>query len=226
MGRIAPDYYVQDGVIPRTRLPEVLRRIDELSAEYGLRVATCSTPATATCTRWSATTRRRRARRSGPRSWPGRSSTLRRRGRLDHRRARRRAWTRRRYMPTMFAEADLDAFQRLRCAFDPARPGQPGQGDADAAAVRRGAGPVPRASARASRRGGAVLMATARAAHGHPRRSRRPRRARGGRAPMGSRPRRAAAGPSSAGGRRPPSPTSSCRRPPASTGRWSTTSAT
>src|SRR5919106_925331 len=32
MGRISPDYYVQDGVIPRTRLPEVLGRIDELAA--------------------------------------------------------------------------------------------------------------------------------------------------------------------------------------------------
>jgi glycolate oxidase len=38
MGRIATDYYVQDGVVPRTRLPEVLRRIAELSAEHGLRV--------------------------------------------------------------------------------------------------------------------------------------------------------------------------------------------
>jgi len=38
MGRIATDYYVQDGVVPRTRLPEVLRRIEELSAEHGLRV--------------------------------------------------------------------------------------------------------------------------------------------------------------------------------------------
>ena len=25
-----------------------------------------------------------------------------------------------RYMPSMFSEADLDAFHRLRCAFDPA----------------------------------------------------------------------------------------------------------
>jgi glycolate oxidase len=38
MGRVATDYYVQDGVVPRTRLPEVLRRIDELSQQYGLRV--------------------------------------------------------------------------------------------------------------------------------------------------------------------------------------------
>jgi len=38
MGRIATDYYVQDGVVPRTRLPEVLRRIEELSVSHGLRV--------------------------------------------------------------------------------------------------------------------------------------------------------------------------------------------
>jgi glycolate oxidase len=38
MGRVATDYYVQDGVVPRTRLPEVLRRIEELSEAHGLRV--------------------------------------------------------------------------------------------------------------------------------------------------------------------------------------------
>jgi glycolate oxidase len=39
MGRISPSYYVQDGVVPRTRLPDVLRRIYELGDEYGLRIA-------------------------------------------------------------------------------------------------------------------------------------------------------------------------------------------
>jgi glycolate oxidase len=39
VGRISPDYYVQDGVIPRTALPEVLRRIADLAGERGLRVA-------------------------------------------------------------------------------------------------------------------------------------------------------------------------------------------
>lgn len=39
VGRISPDYIVQDGVIPRTALPGVLRRIAELSAESGVRVA-------------------------------------------------------------------------------------------------------------------------------------------------------------------------------------------
>lgn len=39
MGRISPSYYVQDGVIPRTRLPEVLRRIGEISQRFGFRIA-------------------------------------------------------------------------------------------------------------------------------------------------------------------------------------------
>ena len=42
VGRISPDYIVQDGVIPRTALPEVLRRIAELaegSGAAGVRVA-------------------------------------------------------------------------------------------------------------------------------------------------------------------------------------------
>jgi glycolate oxidase len=38
MGRISADYYVQDGVVPRTKLPEVLRRIEALSQDAGLRV--------------------------------------------------------------------------------------------------------------------------------------------------------------------------------------------
>jgi glycolate oxidase len=38
MGRVSRDYYVQDGVVPRTRLAGVLRRIAELEAEHGLRV--------------------------------------------------------------------------------------------------------------------------------------------------------------------------------------------
>ena len=38
MGRVSPSYYVQDGVVPRTKLPEVLRRIRELEARSGLRI--------------------------------------------------------------------------------------------------------------------------------------------------------------------------------------------
>ena len=39
VGRISPDYYCMDGTIPRKRLPDVLRRISELSQEYDLSVA-------------------------------------------------------------------------------------------------------------------------------------------------------------------------------------------
>jgi glycolate oxidase len=37
-GRLAPNYIVQDGVIPRTKLPDVLKRIGEMSESVGLRV--------------------------------------------------------------------------------------------------------------------------------------------------------------------------------------------
>jgi glycolate oxidase len=39
VGRISPDYYCMDGTIPRARLPQVLARMKELSAKYGLGVA-------------------------------------------------------------------------------------------------------------------------------------------------------------------------------------------
>jgi glycolate oxidase len=39
MGRISPNYIVQDGVIPRTALPEVLEAISRIAAEVDLRVA-------------------------------------------------------------------------------------------------------------------------------------------------------------------------------------------
>jgi len=39
MGRVAPNYIVQDGVIPRTALPDMMRDIRRLSEAAGLRVA-------------------------------------------------------------------------------------------------------------------------------------------------------------------------------------------
>jgi glycolate oxidase len=39
MGKLSPDYYVQDGVIPRTKLPLVLAEIEELGNKYGYKVA-------------------------------------------------------------------------------------------------------------------------------------------------------------------------------------------
>ena len=39
VGRLSPDYYCIDGTIPRRTLPTVLTRMNELSEEYGLRIA-------------------------------------------------------------------------------------------------------------------------------------------------------------------------------------------
>ncbi len=39
LGRIRPNYYLHDGVVPRTRLPDVLRRVSEIGEHYRLPVA-------------------------------------------------------------------------------------------------------------------------------------------------------------------------------------------
>jgi FAD/FMN-containing dehydrogenase len=50
MGRIAPDLLVQDAVVPRSKLPVVLRQIYEIAGATTCACATCSTPGMATCT--------------------------------------------------------------------------------------------------------------------------------------------------------------------------------
>ena len=91
VGRISPDYIVQDGVIPRTALPEVLTAIAELSELLGRaggqrlpRRRRQPAPA-------GALRRRRRGRGRGRREGQRRDPRpLHRARRLDHRRARRR----------------------------------------------------------------------------------------------------------------------------------------
>jgi len=39
MGALAPNYYVQDGVVPRSKLPEMMRRVSEISKQFNLRIA-------------------------------------------------------------------------------------------------------------------------------------------------------------------------------------------
>ncbi len=39
MGVLAPNYYVQDGVVPRSKLPEMMRRVAEISEQFNLRIA-------------------------------------------------------------------------------------------------------------------------------------------------------------------------------------------
>jgi glycolate oxidase len=127
MGRIAPNYYVQDGVIPRTRLPEVLRRIDELAAEYELQVANVFHAGDGNlhplvCYDGSVAGEPERAEELAGLIVKacvdaGGSITGEHGVGLD----------KKRYMPAMFEEPDLAAFQRLRCAFDPDQLANPGK---------------------------------------------------------------------------------------------------
>jgi glycolate oxidase len=50
-GRISPDYMCMDSTIPRKRLADILLAIPRWRRSTSCAAATCSTPATATCTR-------------------------------------------------------------------------------------------------------------------------------------------------------------------------------
>lgn len=39
MGRLAPNYYVQDGVVPRTKLPQTIERVETIARDYKLLIA-------------------------------------------------------------------------------------------------------------------------------------------------------------------------------------------
>jgi glycolate oxidase len=39
MGALAPNYYVQDGVVPRSQLPEIMRQVAEISERFDVRIA-------------------------------------------------------------------------------------------------------------------------------------------------------------------------------------------
>ncbi len=38
VGRLSPSYFIQDGVVPRTKLPHIIRRITEISRKYNIRI--------------------------------------------------------------------------------------------------------------------------------------------------------------------------------------------
>ena len=121
MGRISPNYIVQDGVIPRTALPQILHEIEPLSAEAGLRVANVFHagdgnlhPLVLYDRRIDGQEDRRRAalRRASCELCvcAGGSIT----GEHGVGRGEKEG-----VMSEMFAEPDLATMQRVRCAFDP-----------------------------------------------------------------------------------------------------------
>jgi glycolate oxidase len=127
MGRISSHYYVQDSVIPRTALSDVLERIADLSREHDLRVANVFHAGDGNlhplvC--YDGTSEDQRAKAESLAGeiivacvQLGGSITGEHGVGVD----------KKRYMPTMFSEADLDAFQKLRCAFDPDGLANPGK---------------------------------------------------------------------------------------------------
>jgi glycolate dehydrogenase FAD-linked subunit len=127
MGRVSPAYYVQDGVIPRTRLSEVLRRIDSLASEYKLRVANVFHAGDGNlhplvCYDAARPGEPERAEELAGliiRACvdAGGSITGEHGVGID----------KKMHMPAMFSDQDLDAFHRLRCAIDPHGLANPGK---------------------------------------------------------------------------------------------------
>ena len=127
MGRVSPNYYVQDGVVPRTKLPEVLGRIKALSERSGLGIGNVfhagdgnlhplicydeSVPGQADLAEKVAGEILTYCVEAGG-SITGEHGV---------------GADKKHYMPRMFSEHDLDAFQQVRDAFDPQRICNPGK---------------------------------------------------------------------------------------------------
>ena len=127
MGRISPNYFVQDGVIPRTKLPEVLERIDELAKQYDMIVANVFHAGDGNlhplvCYDGA---KEGDAERAEELSGLIIDACLDAGGSITGEHGV--GIDKKKHMPKMFAEEDLDAFQRLRCSFDPAGSANPGK---------------------------------------------------------------------------------------------------
>ena len=127
MGRVSPDYYVQDGVVPRTRLPEVLRRIDALSQEHGLRVGNVFHAGDGNLHPLVLYDGRVEGEAERAEALAGRilEACVDAGGSItgEHGVGADKACA----MPLMFAEADLAVMQRVRGAFDPRGLSNPGK---------------------------------------------------------------------------------------------------
>ena len=127
MGYLSPYYYVQDSVIPRTRLAEILRRVQQLSDESGFRIANVFHAGDGNlhplvCFDAKNPGEAERAEEVAGQILTacveaGGSITGEHGVGVD----------KKKHMTEMFSEPDLEAFQRLRCAFDPEGLANPGK---------------------------------------------------------------------------------------------------
>jgi glycolate oxidase len=127
MGRISPNYFVQDGVIPRTKLPEVLEAIDGLAEEYGLIVANVFHAGDGNLHPLVCFDAAIEGQAAQAEELSGRilDACLDAGGSITGEHGV--GVDKKKHMPKMFGEPDLDCFQRLRCAFDPAGLANPGK---------------------------------------------------------------------------------------------------
>jgi glycolate oxidase len=127
MGRLHPSYYVQDGVIPRTKLPEVLDRIEELAEQYGLPVGNVFHAGDGNLHPLVCYDAKKEGDAERAEELAGEIivACVEAGGSITGEHGV--GVDKKRYMPKMFSEADLEAFQKLRCAFDPTGRTNPGK---------------------------------------------------------------------------------------------------
>ncbi len=127
MGRVAPAYYVQDGVIPRTRLSEVLRQIDAMAREYGLQVANVFHAGDGNLHPLVCYDAAREGEPERAEELAGLivKACVDAGGSITGEHGV--GVDKKGYMPSMFSEPDLEVFHRLRCAFDPVGLANPGK---------------------------------------------------------------------------------------------------
>ncbi|GAA1136722.1 FAD-linked oxidase C-terminal domain-containing protein [Nocardioides aquiterrae] len=127
VGRISPDYIVQDGVIPRTALPEVLRAMGELSAERGVRVANVFHAGDGNLHPLVLFDESRPGEAEAAEEVSGAILDLciQHGGSItgEHGVGMDKA----KYLPRMYTDEDLDTMQLVRCAFDPDGISNPGK---------------------------------------------------------------------------------------------------
>ncbi len=127
VGRISPAYIVQDGVVPRTALPQVLDRISELSAEHGIRVANVFHAGDGNLHPLVLFDDAIAGEQEAAEKLSGMILDL----CIEHGGSitgeHGVGVDKSRYMPRMFGADDLDTMQLLRCAFDPAGLCNPGK---------------------------------------------------------------------------------------------------
>ncbi|MDA0723005.1 MAG: FAD-binding oxidoreductase, partial [Verrucomicrobia bacterium] len=127
VGRLSPDFIVQDGVVPRNRLGEALRKIKDVGEKYNVRIAnvfhagdgnlhplimydgrvdgaleraeSAASEILMTCVKMGG-------------SITGEHGV---------------GMEKRQYLPTMFSEDDIDLMKSVRSAFDPAEISNPGK---------------------------------------------------------------------------------------------------